>query len=247
MPEVHDKLQGQLWPQRQPNLATFSTNEANVTELLLSRSFDIKAVSQNRRMKSKFVFLVCCVAFFPLLSLEAATIQVQVGEGGLKFSPQDVTIQVGDTVQWTWAASGHSTTSGTPGQPNGIWDSGVQNSGFVFSQTFSTAGTFPYFCSPHGLCCGMIGSVTVTVPVDSIQITRAQYTTSRSQLTVQATDSNSTAVLTVSVTSTGVILGPMKNLGGGSYSAKFSGISNPLNITVTSNFGGTASARVRGR
>ena len=93
----------------------------------------------------------------------------------------------------------------------------------------------------------MIGSVTVTAVVDTVQITRAQYASSRSQLTVQATDSNPTATLTVSVTSTGTILGPMRNLGGGSYSAKFTGISNPLNITVTSNFGGSASAQVRGR
>ncbi len=78
-------------------------------------------------------------------------------------------------------------------------------------------------------------------------ITRAQYTTSRSQLTVQATDTDDTATLTVSVTSTGEVLGPMMNRGGGSYSAKFTGISNPRKITVTSNFGGSATARVRVR
>jgi hypothetical protein len=128
-----------------------------------------------------------------------------------------------------------------------MWDSGVQNIGFVFSRTFAAPGTFAYYCSVHGICCGMIGSVTVAAAVDTVQITRAQYSSSNSQLTVQATDSNPTATLTVSVTSTGVILGPMRNLGGGNYSAKFTGISNPLNITVKSNLGGSASARVRGR
>jgi hypothetical protein len=172
---------------------------------------------------------------------------VQVGAGGLKFTPQNVTIQVGDTVQWTWAASGHSTTSGVPGSPDGFWDSGVQNIGFIFSQTFNTAGIFNYFCMPHGACCGMVGSVTVTVPVDTVHISRAQYTASRSQLTVNATDTNDTAILTVSVTSTGQILGTMQNGGGGNYSAKFSHLSNPQNITVTSNFGGSATARVRAR
>ena len=199
------------------------------------------------KLHAKLAFIVCCAAVIPLLSSRAATIQVQVGAGGLKFTPQNVTIQVGDTVQWTWAASGHSSTSGTPGHPDGLWDSGVQNSGFVFNHTFTAAGTFPYYCSPHGACCGMIGSVTVTAVADTVQITRAQYTTSRSQLTVQATDTNTTATLTVSVTSSGVILGTMTNNGGGNYSAKFSGITNPMNITVTSNFGGTDSARVRAR
>jgi len=199
------------------------------------------------KLHIKFAIVVCCAALVPLLSSRAATIQVQVGAGGLKFTPQNVTIQVGDTVQWVWAASGHSSTSGTPGNPDGMWDSGVQNTGFIFNQTFTTAGTFNYFCSPHGLCCGMIGSVTVTSAADTVQITRAQYAIARSQLTVQATDTNDTATLTVSVTSSGVILGTMTNNGGGNYSAKFSGITNPINITVTSNFGGTDSARVRAR
>ena len=198
------------------------------------------------KLHTKFAFIVCCAATFSLLSSRADTIPVQVGAGGLKFTPQNVTIHVGDKVQWTWAASGHSSTSGTPGNPDGLWDSGVQNSGFVFSHVFTTAGTFNYFCSPHGLCCGMIGSVTVA-EVDTVVITRAQYTTSRSQLTVQATDTDDTAILTVSVTSTGEVLGTMTNLGGGSYSAKFRGISNPQKITVSSNLGGSATARVRVR
>ena len=200
------------------------------------------------KLHIKIALVVSCAALVPLLNSRAATFQVTVAPGGaLTFSPSNVTIQVGDTVQWTWASSGHSSTSGTPGHPDGLWDSGIQNVGFVFSHTFTGAGTFNYFCMPHGLCCGMVGSVTVTTAPDTVQITRAQYTVARSQLTVQATDTNTTATLTVSVTSTGVILGTMTNNGGGNYSAKFSGIANPMNITVTSNFGGTDSARVRAR
>ncbi len=198
-------------------------------------------------MKTKFAIILGCAAFLSLLNAMAATIQVQVGQDGLKFTPQDVTINVGDTVQWIWAASGHSTTSGVPGSPDGKWDSGVQNSGFVFNQTFTTAGSFNYFCSPHGLCCGMIGSVTVNSVLDLVTITRAQYAVSRSQLTVQATDSDSSALLTASVTSTGMVLGPMRSNGAGTYSAKFSGIENPQNITVESNLGGSDTARVRAR
>ncbi len=103
-----------------------------------------------------------------LANLRAATVQVQVGGTSAKFIPASVNIQVGDTVQWTWAANHHSTTSGTPGAPNGIWDSGVHNAGFTFSHTFSKAGSFPYFCTPHGACCGMIGSVTVSAPTTSV-------------------------------------------------------------------------------
>jgi len=68
---------------------------------------------------------------------------------------------VGDQVQWTWDSSDHSTTSGSPGMPNNIWDSGIHNQGATFTRTFNSAGTFPYYCIPHGGCCGMVGTVTV--------------------------------------------------------------------------------------
>jgi hypothetical protein len=68
------------------------------------------------------------------------------------------------------------------------------------------------------------------------------------QLTVAATDSNPAAILTVSVTSTGQILGNMKTRGDGNYTAKFQGITtNPRMITVSSNLGGSATIRVRGQ
>src|SRR3954470_23805683 len=92
----------------------------------------------------------------------AMTVDVTIGPGGqLVFSPSSVTIHPGDQVKWTWASSGHSTTSGSPGQPNGIWDSGLHNQGATFTHTFNSAGTFPYYCIPHGGCCMMVGTVMV--------------------------------------------------------------------------------------
>ena len=201
----------------------------------------------NKSNQIKFAVIFGCAAMISLLSAQAETFQVQVGAGGLKFTPQNVAIHVGDTVQWTWATSDHSSTSGTPGHPDGLWDSGVQNSGFVFSQTFDSAGNFAYYCTVHGGCCGMIGSVMVTAQLDTVQITRAQYAVAKSQLTVQATDTDDTATLTVSVTRTGAILGVMTNKGGGNYTAKFNGIANPKNITVKSNRGGSDTAKVKAR
>src|ERR1700704_6183496 len=93
-----------------------------------------------------------------------ATVTVTVGNNCLCFSPSSVTIHPGDTVQWTWSSSGHSSTSGTPGHPNGIWDSGILNQGATFTHTFNSVGSFPYYCTPHGACCGMTGTVTVSSP-----------------------------------------------------------------------------------
>jgi plastocyanin len=94
----------------------------------------------------------------------AATVTVTVGNNCFCFSPATVTIHPGDTVRWTWSSSGHSSTSGSPGSPNGIWDSGIINQGAVFTHTFNTVGSFPYYCTVHGGCCGMLGTVTVANP-----------------------------------------------------------------------------------
>ena len=93
--------------------------------------------------------------------LRATTFSVDVAPGGdHSFSPVSVSIQQGDTVKWTWRASGHSVTSGTPGHPSGLFDSGLHSSGSTFSFTFPDPGTFSYYCIPHGPS-GMTGSVTV--------------------------------------------------------------------------------------
>jgi plastocyanin len=96
------------------------------------------------------------------------TAMVNVGEGGLAFVDQAsgssmTTIRVGDTVQWTWVGGPHSTTSGAcPGgncAPDGNWDSGIHQSGNVFSHTFTQSGAFPYHCAVH--LAAMQGTVTV--------------------------------------------------------------------------------------
>jgi plastocyanin len=103
------------------------------------------------------------IFFFALArTAMATTFMVDVApDGELVFSPVSVSIQPGDTVMWTWKRSDHSVTSGSPGVPNGLFDSGIQNSGFTFSFTFPNPGTFKYFCQPHGACCGMTGNVMV--------------------------------------------------------------------------------------
>src|SRR5689334_11808945 len=62
----------------------------------------------------------------------------------LAFNPDNVTINVNDQVSWTWVSDFHSTTS-----DNALWDSGVHNTGFTFTNTFGSAGTFPYTCTVH--------------------------------------------------------------------------------------------------
>ena len=79
--------------------------------------------------------------------------------GGRKFSPANITIAVGDTVQWIVTGSTHTTTSGHPGNQTEFWDSDTLQRGGFFSRTFTVVGAFPYFCKIHGR--SMLGTVTV--------------------------------------------------------------------------------------
>ncbi|MFL6214908.1 MAG: hypothetical protein ACJ74J_13570 [Blastocatellia bacterium] len=82
------------------------------------------------------------------------------------------------------------------------------------------------------------------VPVDTVAIQKADYVVSKKELTVQATSTSQTAILTVTVTATGEVIGTLTNKGAGSYAAKLTWPINPQNITVTSNLTGTASRAV---
>ncbi|MCH7730617.1 cupredoxin domain-containing protein [Patescibacteria group bacterium] len=66
------------------------------------------------------------------------------------FTLEDLTIPVGTTVTWMNLDSAqHTTTSGTPENPSGLWDSPLLSQGDVFSHTFTEPGVYSYFCRPH--------------------------------------------------------------------------------------------------
>ncbi len=95
----------------------------------------------------------------------AATTNVLVGAGGtLTFSPSVVNIHTDDKIIWTWQGNFHSTTSGSGGTPNGLWDSSVFNQPHSFTNTFGSAGNFPFYCSIH-FGSGMTGVVNVVAAV----------------------------------------------------------------------------------
>lgn len=103
----------------------------------------------------------------------AANHEVAVGGAGLVFTPAALTINAGDTVTFTNAGGFHnvasdpgavtqfrcSTTCGNSpdGDPSGAnWTQVI---------TFPTPGTIGYHCDAHAGS-GMVGTITVNVPVD---------------------------------------------------------------------------------
>jgi len=72
------------------------------------------------------------------------------------FDPPTVLIKTNDSVMWTWLSGLHTTTSDTA-----LWDSGQHDTGFVFTNKFTSAGSFPYSCTLHRFP----GTVLVQAPV----------------------------------------------------------------------------------
>ena len=123
------------------------------------------------KMTIKTLTAAAIAAFF--ISLQpafSATTNVIVGfNGALRFSPTNVLISTGDSVIWQWISTAqHSTTSGTNGVsgddngvPCGSWDSTVVGGvGHTFTNTFTSSGTFSYYCTLHHSL-GMTGEVIV--------------------------------------------------------------------------------------
>jgi plastocyanin len=79
---------------------------------------------------------------------------------GMAFNPAAKTISIGTTITWTNKDNTiHTATSGVPGAPDGMFNSGNLNNGGTFSFKFTGAGTFKYFCLIHGAM--MTATITV--------------------------------------------------------------------------------------
>ena len=93
---------------------------------------------------------------------KSGTIAVQALDN--RFEPKEVTITAGSTV--TWTNDGANVHDVVPAEGT---DYGVKPDGFkpgaTYSTTFSTPGTYAYYCSLHGTATkGMTGTVVVVSP-----------------------------------------------------------------------------------
>jgi hypothetical protein len=108
----------------------------------------------------------------------------------------------------------------------------------------------PTVATLSGTAGGVTRSASLTVrPVaalvtDSVAITKAEYVVSQRKLKVEATSTNASTTLTAYVTSTNATIGALTNSGGGQYKAELSLATNPVNITVRSASGGSATRAV---
>jgi plastocyanin len=97
----------------------------------------------------------------------------------INFLPPELTVRLGDTVQWLWVEGFHNVESGEIVKGLGIHDgrfrSGDPDFGLVYDLSFDRAfvdahpalnGIYPYYCVVHSFE-GMTGVVEVVVPGDA--------------------------------------------------------------------------------
>jgi hypothetical protein len=124
--------------------------------------------------------------------------------------------------------------------------------GFVESTFNITTSQVPSqtVATLQGIAGGATRNVDLTVrpeatpAPDSVAITRAEYQTGNRRLRVEATSTNASATLTVYVTSTNAIIGTLTGDGSGRFRGDLNFATNPVNITVRSSSGGSATIAV---
>ncbi len=137
-----------------------------------------------RHMKNLTRLLFLCIAsvFIFASSVSAATTNVSITSTG--FIPEDVTIEVGDTVIW----SNEDTIDHEAMDDLVEWETGLISPGEVGSVIFDTAGTYTY---SDTVDVSLVGTVTV-----------------------QAADSSSTTTTTTSTSSSSATTQPVSGVGG---------------------------------
>jgi surface protein len=119
-------------------------------------------------MKSKchFFFSLFMVAMILQTSLTHAQQTYQLDWGfNINGANASLTIEQGDTVEWTWIDTGQHNIVNTANAVE-TFDSGLlQGIGTTFSHTFTEIGVNDYECSPHNS--NMFGTITVTAPASN--------------------------------------------------------------------------------
>ena len=131
-------------------------------------------------------FLLTLIVAFCLLSFQFSSVDVSaelsddvvvitVDSTNLKFSPNEVTINEGQTVRFFWSGEflDHNAVA-----INGIFNSGDPQKEVDYSFTFDkgTNDTYNYICEPHELL-EMVGTITVN-PYDESNSTDTNSTSS---------------------------------------------------------------------
>lgn len=100
------------------------------------------------------LFAILSIAF-----LSRATV-ISVGVSDNVFTPNNFTINVGDTIMWMWVNGNHTTSSTLVPLGAGPWDQQINQNTPMFTYVPNMAGEYHYQCNFH-VSMGMVGQFTV--------------------------------------------------------------------------------------
>src|SRR5215212_9348812 len=105
----------------------------------------------------KKIYICLIIAFTAVWNLQAATYNVAVSNN--VFTPDNLNVNVGDTIMWTWVNGNHTTTSTNVPLGAAAWDNMITQNEPVFMYVVTVAGVYDYWCTYHYMM-GMIGHFT---------------------------------------------------------------------------------------
>lgn len=85
---------------------------------------------------------------------------------GTEFTPSELTIEAGDTVEWQNTSGCHNVAETTPSGPAGFGSGAIACAPWTYSFTFDSSGEYTYRCDAH-FSFGMVGSVSVLPNTDT--------------------------------------------------------------------------------
>ena len=107
-------------------------------------------------MKTKLLMLAISIT----IGLHAQTTHDLIWERGFESPEADLTIDIGDTVRWTWTDEVPHTVESNTGSTETFSSPILTGLGQTYSYTFTVEGVNPYFCGIHGAN-NMSGVITV--------------------------------------------------------------------------------------
>jgi plastocyanin len=153
------------------------------------------------------------------------------------FTPSTFTINLGDTVKWTWINGSHTTTS--LGIPSGAaaWNHSINTNNKTFIYVPTVAGLYNYKCTPHQAI-GMVGNFTVasSCPPASAQISASSATTFCNGGSVLLTSSTSANIAAYQWKKGGT------NIANATSSTYTTTVKGSYTLMVTNNCGNTATS-----
>ncbi len=107
-------------------------------------------------LKLKYLILIIMISGMNYVYSTTSIIQV----GGFSFTPNAVTVNIGDTVKFMWMSGIHTTTSVSVPTGATAWSSPMDSAHTSFIYKVTDAGLYNFQCNYHYFM-GMTGTITV--------------------------------------------------------------------------------------